>query len=71
MTLGFFVWVEINEGELHEKREFVKLKDAERWAFHERRTLKNFFVITITAGDDYERQLTIMVGPKYREAYGS
>ena len=71
MTLGFFVWVEINEGELHEKREFVRLKDAERWAFHERRTLKNFFLISITAGDDYGRQLNIMIGPKYRELYGS
>ena len=71
MTPGYFVWVEINEAELHEKRQFVKLKDAERWAFHERRVLKDFFLITITVGDDYDRQLTIMVGSKHRELYGT
>ena len=71
MTPGYFVWIELNEGELHEKRQFDRLKDAERWAFHERRILKDFFLISITAGDDYGRQLTIMVGSKHREQYGS
>lgn len=56
---------------LYEKRGFAKLKDAERNAFHQRRMLKEFFAITITAGDDFEKQLTILVGSKHREIYGT
>jgi len=64
------VWSEVGEAELHEKRMFTKFKDAERHAFHQRRILKDFFLITITAGDDYEKKLTIYVGSKQRELYG-
>jgi len=69
--LTYFVWSEVNEAELHEKRMFAKLKDAERYAFHQRRILKDFFLITITAGDDYEKKLTVYVGNKHRELYGT
>jgi hypothetical protein len=65
------VWTEVEPEVLYEKRGFAKLKDAERNAFHQRRMLKEFFAITITAGDDFEKQLTILVGSKHREIYGT
>ena len=69
--MTYFVWSEVEPGVLHEKREFVKLKDAERYAFHQRGILKDFFLITITIGDDAEKQLAIYVGSKHRELYGA
>lgn len=69
--MTYFVWTEVEPEVLHEKKEFAKLKDAERDAFHQRRMLKDYFVITITAGDDYDKKLTILVGSKHREMYGT
>lgn len=67
----YFVWTEVEPGILHEENKFAKLKDAERFAFHQRRILKDYFLITITAGADYEKKLTVYVGPKHRELYGT
>lgn len=69
--MTYVVWTEVEPEMLHEMKKFAKFKDAERYAFHQRRMLKDYFAITITAGDDFDKRLTILVGPKHREIYGS
>ena len=65
------MWIEVEPTVLHEIKEFIKLKDAQRFAFHQRRMLKDFYVITITAGSNFERKLELLIGSKYRELHGS
>lgn len=69
--MTYTVWTEVEPEVLSEKKVFVRLKDAERDAFHQRRVLRDFFVITITAGDDFDKKLSILIGPKHREIYGT
>lgn len=69
--MTYFVHIEIEADVVHEVREFIKLKDAERFAFHQRRIIRDFFTITITSGNDLQRQLSILIGPKHRELYGT